>query len=237
MIILVSGATTTLSIVKDPRFGHLFVPRAKTYDGPLPLWAADNSAFTTLGFDDELFIRLLDRTYQRPHCIFVTAPDIVGNSEQTLEQFFIWERTIRFYKLPVALVAQNGLHARDIPWHLLQAVFIGGSPECPLCKFVRPNDQLSLRTCPTCNVALVEWKLRRQAATIAAYAAARGKWVHMGRVNSERRLRYAASIGCNSIDGTAFSKWPDHFILKGVHWLDWLEQCPPNPPVWQDDQV
>ncbi len=30
----------------------------------------------------------------------------------------------------------------------------------------------------------------------------RGKWVHMGRVNSHRRLRYAATIGCDSADGT-----------------------------------
>jgi hypothetical protein len=30
----------------------------------------------------------------------------------------------------------------------------------------------------------------------------RGVWTHMGRVNSERRLRYAALIGCQSADGT-----------------------------------
>ena len=43
----------------------------------------------------------------------------------------------------------------------------------------------------------------------------RGKWVHMGRVNSTRRIRYAASIGCDSVDGTKWVRWRDRYLTDG----------------------
>lgn len=52
-----------------------------------------------------------------------------------------------------------------------------------------------------------EFKLSEFAATLAQMAKRRRKWVHMGRVNTRRRVRYAASIGCDSIDGTNFSMY------------------------------
>jgi hypothetical protein len=47
------------------------------------------------------------------------------------------------------------------------------------------------------------------AAALVAEAKRRGKYDHMGRVNSARRAAYAASIGCDSIDGTGASKFRD----------------------------
>ena len=49
-----------------------------------------------------------------------------------------------------------------------------------------------------------------------AEAKRRRKWVHMGRVNSERRIRYAASIGCDSIDGTKWVRWRDIYLNAGL---------------------
>lgn len=46
------------------------------------------------------------------------------------------------------------------------------------------------------------WKLGPEARAIAVEARQRGVVVHMGRVNSRARMRYAANIGCVSCDGT-----------------------------------
>ena len=47
-----------------------------------------------------------------------------------------------------------------------------------------------------------EFKLGPVAAALCQEAKARGLWVHVGRVNSRKRLRYSASIGADSADGT-----------------------------------
>jgi hypothetical protein len=64
-----------------------------------------------------------------------------------------------------------------------------------------------------------EWKLGPVASDLAAQAKRRGKWVHMGRVNSEKRLRYADAIGCDSADGTYLTFGPDVNLPKTLAWL------------------
>jgi hypothetical protein len=44
-------------------------------------------------------------------------------------------------------------------------------------------------------------------------AKARGKLAHCGRVNTRKRIRYAAGVGCDSCDGSGFSRWPDKRII------------------------
>ena len=43
-----------------------------------------------------------------------------------------------------------------------------------------------------------------------------GKWIHVGRVNSERRIRWAASLGADSIDGTGWAVWRDTNLPRGL---------------------
>ena len=81
---------------------------------------------------------------------------------------------------PVALVGQDGLETP--PWDEFDALFIGGT---------------------------TEWKMGAQAARLVREGKERGKWVHMGRVNSYERGRYARWLGCDSIDGTQFSWFRD----------------------------
>src|ERR1039458_8626117 len=45
---------------------------------------------------------------------------------------------------------------------------------------------------------------------------ARNVWVHVGRVNSLRRLVDAASIGCDSIDGTQSVRFRDTYLRQGL---------------------
>jgi hypothetical protein len=157
-------------------------------------WAADNGAFSQ--FDERLFLNMLQTLRGVPGCRFVAAPDVVGDAAQTLRLFDQWEPLIRSLGFPVALVGQDGLTVGAVPWSRIDAIFIGGS---------------------------TSWKLSKDAAELVAYGQARGKWTHLGRANTRRRLHHASRIGCDSVDGTAFSRWPDLYIPKA---LDWLEPLP-----------
>jgi len=63
------------------------------------------------------------------------------------------------------------------------------------------------------------WKLGPAAAALTAEAHRRSKWVHMGRVNTRQRFRYAACIGCDSADGTGMTRGPDKNLAKMLAWL------------------
>jgi hypothetical protein len=106
---------------------------------------------------------------------------------------------IRVLGFPAALVAQDGLERLDVPWAAFDVLFIGGS---------------------------TEWKLGEAARALVARAKARGKWVHMGRVNTRTRLRYADAIGCDSVDGTRLAFGPDDNLPRVLRWLGELDEAP-----------
>jgi hypothetical protein len=54
---------------------------------------------------------------------------------------------------------------------------------------------------------------------LAREAKRRGKWVHMGRVNSQKRLRHAYEAGCDSVDGTGYSMFPDKYLKREIPYL------------------
>ena len=154
-------------------------------------WAADNGCFGKGYPGDEKWLQwLADANPER--CLFATAPDVVGDAAATLERSAPHLPTIRALGYPAALVAQDGLTETTTPWDDLDALFIGGS---------------------------TAWKLGPHAATLAAAARRRGKYVHMGRVNSRRRYQYAEHIGCHSVDGTYLTFGPDKNLPKLLSWV------------------
>lgn len=95
----------------------------------------------------------------------------------------------RSHGLPPAFVLQDGLNVDEIPFEEFAAVFVGGSTEFKLG--------------PVAKEAVIEAKRRRL-------------WAHMGRINSKKRIEYAASIGCDSVDGTGFARY-ERDLLWGAH--------------------
>lgn len=81
----------------------------------------------------------------------------------------------------------------DVPWGQLGALFVGGD---------------------------TRWKTGHESGALVSEAKRRGLWAHVGRVNSERRLQVAASMGCDSADGTFLKYAPDHNWTRLVRWLD-----------------
>jgi len=190
MLILVSGAT---SYKRTDTIGHLIVPRQwndpKTLELTPGKWAMDNGAFH--GFDEGGFMRMVERFYGIRGCLFVTAPDVVGDAAATLARFPFWCRLLHGLGFPVALVAQDGLLPDRIPWGELQALFIGGTDR---------------------------YKESEEVRGLCGLAQARGVWVHWGRVNGFKRYALATKAGCDSIDGSGFSMYPDTTIPRVAEW-------------------
>jgi hypothetical protein len=156
-------------------------------------WCADNGCFGK-GYpgDDEWYAWLESNADRASACLFAVAPDVVGDAAATLDRSAPWLARIRALGYPAALVAQNGLEDLEVPWDDFDVLFIGGD---------------------------TEWKLGRHARALTTEAKSRGKWVHMGRVNSEKRLRYADAIGCDSADGTHVAFGPDQNLPNVLAWL------------------
>lgn len=218
MRLLVSGATRTVSrLIADPGsgpdarryLGHLILPRARNRlqvieSTGLP-YACDNGCFRR--WEPALFEPMLSQF--GPGAEWVTMPDIVGNAHGTL---CLWDGYSRLYgdaagSLRWALVAQNGWGDREWEWALAQAdaLFVGGDDT---------------------------FKESRYVADLVAVAKGRGKWVHMGRVNTYRRFAIAHRMGCDSIDGGSFSRWPDTWIPEAIRWVKRLDAEAAQPALF-----
>jgi hypothetical protein len=129
------------------------------------------------------YLTMLDGIADLPRALFVTAPDVVGDAKATLAAFRVWRPILAQLRHPIALVAQDGM--TSAPWDQIDALFIGGTSV---------------------------WKMGDGARALVAEARRRGLWVHFGRVNSHQRVRYAKSIGCDSIDGSSLNWFRDRWL-------------------------
>jgi hypothetical protein len=91
-----------------------------------------------------------------------------------------------------------------VPWDTVDWVFIGGSNE---------------------------FKLSEVAYAVAGKARSLGKKVHLGRVNSFRRLKAARVSAFDSADGTYLRFGPDVNFPKLIEWLDQMNRQAPLP-LW-----
>jgi hypothetical protein len=131
----------------------------------------------------------LDRHIDVPGCLFAAVPDAVSDTDETDRRWRRWASAVSRRGYRCAYVAQDG--CRRIPAGA-EVVFLGGSDR---------------------------FKLGPEGRSVVEAAHATGRRVHMGRVNSLRRLRYAASLGCDSVDGTFLAFGPDANIPRLVRYL------------------
>lgn len=159
-----------------PEWGQMFTPgKSTTTPESGRQWCLDNGVFTGR-FDPVSFWRTLEQmTPYRDTCLFIVAPDVVGDALATLEQFRHWGPRIQAAGWPVAFVAQDGQELLPFPPEY-DALFIGGS---------------------------TEWKLSAAALDCIRRAKADGRHVHVGRVNSQKRMAHFQLAGVDSVDGTS----------------------------------
>ena len=180
---LVCASLSQLERERAPWIGRMVVPKhyarlADTADAGFR-WAADNGCFH--GLEPRSFQRMAERLYGIPGCLFVVVPDVVADHAGTLARWRHWrDRVTALTGQPLAFVAQNGATPENVPWDEFAALFIGGD---------------------------TAWKLGPQASQLTWEAHARGKWVHMGRVNSAERIARAIGTLCHSFDGSKWARW------------------------------
>lgn len=213
MIYLANPSTEPIrEAMRNSLLGAITTPRqGNRIDGiPLCLWAADNGCGPGVngigagfpGYENYLHWLAIMRDQEgadpcdpdQSGCLFAVAPDVVADAAATLRRQSMMRMLewIRHLGLPSAFVVQDGQERLPLPWDDCDVVFIGGS---------------------------TGWKLGGHARLIVRQALDRGKHVHMGRVNSLKRLDYARAIGCDSVDGTYLKYGPDTNLPKLLGWL------------------
>lgn len=180
-----------LDVMRSGQLGFIDTPAQANHRPRGVVWCMDNGCFSDR-FDEEKWWAYLERhAHDAGTCLFAVAPDVVGDAQATLERSLPWLGRIRELGYPVAFVAQDGFESTAVPWPDFDVLFIGGS---------------------------TAFKLGPHARAAVTEAKARGKWVHMGRVNSERRYEYARAIGCDSADGTYLTFGPDTNLPNLLAW-------------------
>jgi hypothetical protein len=114
---------------------------------------------------------------------WVVLPDIVAGGESSLARSLSWLSHGLEYTQRVLLAVQDGMTPALIRPHLTVAARIG--------IFVGGSTAWKLRTLPL-------W---------GTLAAEMGCWLHVGRVNTARRITLCGLVGATSFDGTSVSRF------------------------------
>lgn len=173
-----TGTRRNLAALLDARWRILLTPANPRLPAHFR-FAIDNGAWTAHRsggeFDGDAFMRVVDR-----HGIaadFVVLPDVVAGGMQSLALSVSW--IPRLHGMRLLLPVQDGME-RTAVMKVLEAypamgIFVGGS---------------------------TEYKLREMGHW-GATAAMLNRWLHVGRVNTARRIRLCAEAGATSFDGTS----------------------------------
>jgi hypothetical protein len=182
--------------MSHPHIGRFTQPRSQNRIADIAAcglpWAADNDALA--GLDADAYLTMCDQVAagDTSRLLFVAAPDAAMMTptgpqvswEGTLWLWRSWHKALAGRGLPLAIVAQDGATAESVPWCEISALFVGGTDS---------------------------WKDGVEAAQLAREARRRGVWLHVGRINTQRRERLWWPL-CDSFDGTQYSRWPDTHI-------------------------
>lgn len=134
-------------------------------------WLLDNGVFTKK-YNEKNWINQMNR--YKPFadtCVGIAVPDVLYNSKETLSFYKRYSSTIPLcYKR--LIVTQDGMLVTEIPWQDIDGIFVGGSNQHKL------NDCFG----------------------IVSFAHKHKKHVHVGRVNSLKRMRRVWFA--DTVDGT-----------------------------------
>lgn len=116
---------------------------------------------------------------------FVTAPDVYKDDgtpshDETLDLWSRWGMRLEIAGYTPAFVCQIGSTPDNIPDAAVY--FLGGT---------------------------TDWKFSNECAILCEEIKRRGAWLHMGRVNTQKRMRWCVDLGVDSVDGTILKFGPD----------------------------
>ncbi len=145
-------------------------------------YAIDNGAWTAhqngVAFDERSFLGLVELLGAQAD--WVVMPDIVGGGRASLDYSLSWRERLAGVA-PLLLAVQDGMTVDDVrPLVGPQlGIFVGGSTRFKLGTMAQWGKLADERSC----------------------------WLHIGRVNSARRIQLCAAAGARSFDGTSASRY------------------------------
>lgn len=134
---------------------------------------------------------LMKNSHRSSKYKWVACPDVVGDSDETLKRFKNYEPRIRSLGYNLAYVLQDGVTLDKVPFSDISAVFVGGT---------------------------TDFKLSDTAYEICKIAVDKNKLVHIGRVNSIKRIERFLSVA-DSFDGLSFSYYSKSRLPNVLRWL------------------
>jgi hypothetical protein len=185
-----TGTRTTLARLRELGWGVVMTPDAPRHED-LPYiidngaWAAHQRGVDWGGTYRARFAKLVERFGHGAD--FIVAPDIVGGGAESLDRSLEWLEPLA-QVAEVVIPVQDGMTADDRLLRRLGprvGLFVGGSTEWKLV------------TLPTWGWVARELRCR----------------LHVGRVNTARRIRYIMQHGATSFDGTSACRFPSTIDL------------------------
>lgn len=170
-----------LAALREAGFGILLTPGQHANPPEwCDLYAIDNGRWAAKDnpelWDAKAFRELCEARGSKAH--FVVVPDIVCGGRQSLDFSLTWIDFCMHFRRPL-LAVQDGMDAKDVGAILERkpslGIFVGGS---------------------------TEWKERTMYGW-GMVAHALRRYLHVGRVNTQRRIRLCAEAGADSFDGTS----------------------------------
>lgn len=158
-------------------------------------------------FDSNRFQTLIDALGRQAD--FVIAPDIVCGGIASLQLSVVWLAPLLQRTSLVLVPVQNGMGPQDLVSIVLPnriGIFIGGDTAWK-------------------ETTMLQW---------GDFASQKGIYMHVGRVNTARRVKLAQAAGAWSIDGSSGSRWSktvpplDHCVRQWDMW---------TPPNTRADQL
>jgi len=146
-------------------------------------FSLDNGAWSCFqqgrAFDDRAFMLAVEKVGEEAD--WIVLPDIVMGGKRSLDLSLAWLERLRGLPTPVLIAVQNGVHPDDVRSFLSPSVgiFVGGDTGWK-------------------EGTAIEW---------GTVARKRNCYLHVGRVNSARRIAICAAAGANSYDGSSASRF------------------------------
>lgn len=174
-----TGGQRNLGALRANGFRLLIVASGVQRDEGWTQYALDNGAWAYHQrgepFDEKRFRTLVERFGRGAD--WCVLPDIIAGGVESLALSLSWAQWVLDRCPRVLIAVQDGMEMHHVE-HLVSdrvGVFVGGS---------------------------TDWKLR----TLALWGTLAPRcWVHVGRVNSVKRIRLCALAGAHSFDGTSAS--------------------------------
>lgn len=176
-----TGTKRNLAVLRDAGWRLLISARGVLRNEGFP-YALDNGAWTAHqrgeAFDEPAFVHAYDLF--GADADWVVAPDIVAGGVDSLRFSERWLPRLTGARL-VLIAVQDGMAAEDVAPLLGKrcGIFVGGT---------------------------TEWK-ERTAVAWGELARKRGAYLHVGRVNSARRISICHEAQADSFDGTSVSRF------------------------------